>query len=463
MTKKTFQSVGEIKILNQVLDLTRESILLHKGQSLIRMKTDITGNLVASRHVNRRSVAVRLVVSCCAVLLIAMAVLLAGAKSSEAGYASIILDADTGEVLRSRNADTRNYPASLTKMMTLYMLFEQLDAGRMQLSDKLAASKRAAGQPASKLGLKRGTKITVQQAIMALATKSANDVATVIAEGISGTEWEFAVAMTKRARELGMKRTRFKNASGLPNRKQLSSARDMGVLAMAILRDFPHYYDYFSAKSFRYNGKTYRTHNNLLNSYPGMDGMKTGYIRASGFNLVASAVRNGRRIIAVVFGGRTAKSRDQHMVKLLDLGFERVAQRDQRAGVKQFAVLNSRKVPLPVFKPVFTETRVAKAVHRPPIRRGEAGQWAIQVGAYQTVSAAETALRAVSTRLPDLLSHASAALTPIELKRGDILYRARFLGLLKGEANEACASLKAVTMPCAVVPNPDFRLADHSS
>ena len=463
MTKKTFQSVGEIKILNQVLDLTRESILLHKGQSLIRMKTDITGNLVASRHVNRRSVAVRLVVSCCAVLLIAMAVLLAGAKSSEAGYASIILDADTGEVLRSRNADTRNYPASLTKMMTLYMLFEQLDAGRMQLSDKLAASKRAAGQPASKLGLKRGTKITVQQAIMALATKSANDVATVIAEGISGTEWEFAVAMTKRARELGMKRTRFKNASGLPNRKQLSSARDMGVLAMAILRDFPHYYDYFSAKSFRYNGKTYRTHNNLLNSYPGMDGMKTGYIRASGFNLVASAVRNGRRIIAVVFGGRTAKSRDQHMVKLLDLGFERVAQRDQRAGVKQFAVLNSRKVPLPVFKPVFTETRVAKAVHRPPIRRGEAGQWAIQVGAYQTVSAAETALRAVSTRLPDLLSHASAALTPIELKRGDILYRARFLGLPKGEANEACASLKAVTMPCAVVPNPDFRLADHSS
>ncbi len=463
ITKKTQQSVSETEIFNQLLDLTRESILLHKEQFLIRKKTDITGNLVASRHVNRRTVALRLVASCCAVLLIAMAVLLAGVKSSEAGYASIILDADTGEVLRSRNADTRNYPASLTKMMTLYMLFEELDAGRMQLSDKLAVSKRAAGQPASKLGLKRGATITVQQAILALATKSANDVATVIAEGIGGTEWEFAVAMTVRARELGMKHTQFKNASGLPNRKQLSSARDMGVLAMAILRDFPHYYNYFSAKSFRYGGKTHRTHNNLLNNYPGADGIKTGYIRASGFNLVASAVRDGRRIIVVVFGGRTAKSRDQHMVKLLDLGFERMAQRDQRLGVKQYAVLNSRKVPLPVFKPAAAKAQLASGDLTPAVRLSDAGQWAIQVGAYNSVSAAETALRTVSTRLPSLLSHASAALTPIEMKRGDILYRARFLGLHKVEAKEACDSLKAVTMPCAVVPNPDFHLADYSS
>ena len=420
-------------------------------------------NLVVNRNGNKRPFTVRHVVSGCAVLLIAVAVLFGGAESSEAGYASIILDADTGEVLRSRNADTRNYPASLTKMMTLYMLFEELDAGRMQLSDKLPVSKRAVGQPASKLGLKRGATITVNMAIMALATKSANDVATVIAEGISGTEWEFAVAMTKRARALGMKHTRFKNASGLPNRKQLSSARDMGVLAMAILRDFPHYYDYFSTKSFRYNRKTHRTHNNLLNSYPGMDGLKTGYIRASGFNLVASAVRDGRRIIAVVFGGRTARSRDQHMVKLLDLGFERVAQRDQRAGVKEFAVVNRHKVPLPVFKPFVTQTRTAEANSTRAMRRAGTGKWAIQVGAYQTVSAAESALLAVSARLPDLLSHASAALTLIEMKRGNILYRARFLGLLKGEAKKACASLKAGSIPCAVVPNPDFRLADHSS
>jgi D-alanyl-D-alanine carboxypeptidase len=217
----------------------------------------------------------RRTVSFAAILVIATALLLGASKSSEAGYASIILDADTGEVLRSRNAETRNYPASLTKLMTLYMLFTELDSGRMQLSDEMMVSKRAAGQPPSKLGLKRGERIAVQQAIKALATKSANDVATVVAEAVSGTEWEFAAAMTARARTLGMKRTKFRNASGLPNRKQLSSARDMGVLAMAMLRDFPHYYDYFSLKSFTYGGKVYRTHNSLLNRYPGMDGMKT--------------------------------------------------------------------------------------------------------------------------------------------------------------------------------------------
>ncbi len=399
-------------------------------------------------------------ISCSAALLLAVAVLLAGAKSSEAGYASIILDADTGEVLRSRNADPRNYPASLTKLMTLYMVFVELDSGRLQLSDTLAVSKRAAGQPASKLGLKRGQSITVRQAIMALATKSANDVATVVAEAISGTEREFAVSMTNQARNLGMKRTRFRNASGLPNRKQLSSARDMSVLAMAILRDFPHFYDYFSLKSFTYDGKTHRTHNNLLNRYPGMDGMKTGYIRASGFNLVASAKREGRRVIAVVFGGRTAKSRDQHMIKLLDLGFERMAQRDRSRGVKQFAVLN--KIPVPVFKPG-ANRQLLSAILLPPPPRPIIGQWAIQIGAYRSITAAETALRVAFTRLSKLLVNASAALTPVEMKRGHVLYRARFLGLHKGEARQACISLKAVTMPCAVMPNPDYRLARHSS
>ena len=415
----------------------------------------------------KRPLALRLAISVSAIVILCAAMLLAGTKQSEAGYASIVLDGDTGEVLRSRNADTRNYPASLTKMMTLYMLFEELDGGRMQMNTKMSVSKRAAGQPASKLGLKRGTTITVRQAIMALATKSANDVATVIAEAIGGTEWEFAVAMTNRARSLGMKRTRFRNASGLPNRKQLSSARDMGVLAMAILRDFPHYYHYFSADKFTFKGKTHRTHNNLLNRYPGMDGMKTGYIRASGFNLVASAIRDGRRVIAVVFGGRTAKSRDSHMVKLLDIGFARMAQRDSQRGNKQFAVLNSRKVPLPVHKPgseqLGAEVRLASGIPLPTRARPSIGQWAIQIGAYRSISAAEIALREVSRRLPVLLVNASAALTPVELKRGDILYRARFLGLDKGQATKACRSLKAVTMPCAVMPNPDYRLAQSGA
>lgn len=400
----------------------------------------------------------RIAITVSALFLLGAAVLLSGAKSSEAGYASIVLDADTGEVLRSRNADTRNYPASLTKLMTLYMLFEELDSGRMKMNNKLIVSKRAAGQPASKLGLKRGESITVRQAIMALATKSANDVATVIAEAISGTEWEFAAAMTNRARNLGMKRTRFRNASGLPNRKQLSSARDMSVLAMAILRDFPHYYDYFSAEKFTYQGRTHSTHNNLLNRYPGMDGLKTGYIRASGFNLVASAVRDGRRIVAVVFGGRTAKSRDKHMVKLLDIGFERMTQRDEHRGGQQFATLNSRKIPLPVAKPG-VELQMASAVVLPTRPRPNLGQWAIQIGAYRSVGAAEIAIREATKRLPVLLIRASAALTPVQMKRGNILYRARFLGLDKGEATKACRSLKAVTMPCAVMPNPEYHLA----
>ena len=429
-------------------------------------------NLVANNGLNWRPAFVRRSTAVAAVLAILLTVLLAGAKPSEAGYASIILDADTGEVLRSRNADTRNYPASLTKMMTLYMLFEQLDSERMNLKTKMKVSKRAAGQPASKLGLKRGETITVRQAIMALATKSANDVATVVAEAISGTEWEFAVAMTKRARSLGMKRTRFRNASGLPNRKQLSSARDMGILAMALLRDFPHYYDYFSATSFTYDGVTHRTHNNLLDRYPGMDGMKTGYIRASGFNLVASALRDGRRVIAVVFGGRTAKSRDKHMVKLLDLGFKRMSQRDRQRSVQQYAGLQSRKIPLPLVKPgtvvetvvetavkAVAERRVASGIPLPTRPRPTIGKWAIQIGAYRSVRAAESALQQASKRLTTLLTNASAALTPIEMKRGDILYRARFLGLHKKQATKACNTLKAVTMPCAVMPNPDFQLA----
>ena len=447
-----------------MLDLTRNSFLLHKEHQLIRELSKAMSNLVANSGLNCRPVFVRRAITVAAVLLLGLTILLAGTEPGEAGYASIILDADTGEVLRSRNADTRNYPASLTKMMTLYMLFEELDSERMNLKTRLKVSKRASGQPASKLGLKRGQTITVQNAIKALATKSANDVATVVAEAISGTEWEFAAAMTKRARSLGMKRTRFRNASGLPNRKQLSSARDMGILAMAMLRDFPHYYDYFSATSFTYDGTTHHTHNNLLDRYPGMDGMKTGYIRASGFNLVASALRDGRRVIAVVFGGRTAKSRDRHMVKLLDLGFERMAQRDRQRGTNQYAGLRSRTIPLPTFNPgTVVEARVAAGIPLPTRPRPTIGKWAIQIGAYRSVSAAETALQLASKRLTSLLANASAALTPIEMKRGDILYRARFLGLHKNEATKACNTLKAVTMPCAVMPNPDLQLARKSN
>jgi D-alanyl-D-alanine carboxypeptidase len=219
-----------------------------------------------------------------------------------------VVDAGTGEVLHQVNADTRNYPASLTKMMTLYLAFEALDRGRLKMDQTLSVSRRAQS-------------IKVKDAILALVTKSANDAAVVIAEALAGSEIKFAQKMTAKARALGMTRTNFRNASGLPNRRQLSTARDMARLAQALIEDYPQFYTYFSTEKFTYKGRTYSNHNSLLRRYAGTDGLKTGYTRASGFNLAASSLRDGRRLIAVVFGGKTASSRDRHITGLLDKGF----------------------------------------------------------------------------------------------------------------------------------------------
>ena len=225
------------------------------------------------------------------------------------------MDYSTGEVLHSRRADVPLYPASLTKMMTLMMLFDALERGQLQIDTKLKVSRRAADMPASKLGLRSGSTISVGQAIQAMTVRSANDVAVVIAEALGGTESEFALLMTKRARAIGMRNTTFKNASGLPNRGQKSTARDMAKLAHRLIRHYAGYYHYFSQPSFSFGGRTYRSHNRLVKSYRGMDGLKTGYTRASGFNLASSATRNGRRVVVVVFGGRSAKSRDAEVVR----------------------------------------------------------------------------------------------------------------------------------------------------
>ncbi|MEO0392318.1 MAG: D-alanyl-D-alanine carboxypeptidase family protein [Pseudomonadota bacterium] len=242
-------------------------------------------------------------------------------------YASIVVDAYTGEVLSSDRADKQLYPASLTKIMTLFMVFEALERKEIKLTDPLPVSRRAAGMPPSKLHLRQGSTIKVEDAIMALVTKSANDVAVVVAEALGGTEIQFARKMTDRARQLGMSRTTFRNASGLPNRYQKSTARDMATLGRVLISRFPDYYTYFGSRRFSHNGRTYRNHNKLLGSYNGTDGIKTGYINASGFNLVASAQRDGRRIIGVVYGGRTSARRNNHMVNLLDRGFAEARRR----------------------------------------------------------------------------------------------------------------------------------------
>jgi D-alanyl-D-alanine carboxypeptidase len=243
--------------------------------------------------------------------------------------AFIVLDHDTGAVLDARNADQPAFPASLTKMMTLYLTFRALEAGDLKLGSRLRVSKRAAAMPPTKLGLKAGRSIEVEDAILGLVTRSANDAAAVLAENLGGSESRFALLMTKTARRLGMTRTVFRNASGLPDGGQKSSARDLARLATHLITDYPQYYRYFSRKSFTYAGRTYGNHNRLLSSYRGMDGLKTGYTRASGFNLAASAVRNGRRLVAVVIGGNSAHARDVRMAGLLDDGFVKL-EREQR-------------------------------------------------------------------------------------------------------------------------------------
>src|SRR5687768_12284144 len=232
-------------------------------------------------------------------------------------YAAIVVDANTGNTLFASNADARRYPASLTKMMTLYILFEELQAKRLSLSTRLTVSARAAAQSPSKLGIRAGKTIKVEDAILALTTKSANDIAVVVAENIGGSVSGFAARMNRTARALGMRNSTFRNPHGLPDSGQVTTARDMARLGAALQDRFPTYYRYFGVKTFTYAGKRYRNHNRLLGSVAGVDGIKTGYTKASGFNLVSNVERDGRHIIAVVMGGKTGASRDAHMRQLI--------------------------------------------------------------------------------------------------------------------------------------------------
>ena len=243
-------------------------------------------------------------------------------SSDNARYAAIVVDAATGEVLFARHADSRRYPASITKMMTLYMAFEALAEGRIKPEDVLTISPHAASQPPSKLGLAAGQTISLDNAMKATAVRSANDMAVALAEHIGGSEARFTAQMTLKAQELGMTQTRYVNANGLPDARQLTSARDLAILARAIMRDYPQYYRYLGLHDWAYNGRDYRNTNGLLHGGNGYDGMKTGYTNASGYNLAASAVRDGRRIITIVLGGRSTASRNAHVAALMDTGFE---------------------------------------------------------------------------------------------------------------------------------------------
>ena len=241
--------------------------------------------------------------------------------------ASIVVDGNSRAVLQASNPDALRHPASLTKIMTLYLLFERLKAGRIRLDTPLKVSEHASEQAPTKLGLQPGQTITVEDAIKGMVTKSANDAAVAVAENLGGDEGNFAKLMTQRARALGMTRTTYMNASGLPDDNQVTTARDQALLGRAIQEHFPRYYKYFSIESFVYHGETMRNHNHLLGSVEGVDGIKTGFTRASGFNLVTSVHRGGRYLVAVVMGGHSSLERDAHMRELISVHIKQASLR----------------------------------------------------------------------------------------------------------------------------------------
>jgi D-alanyl-D-alanine carboxypeptidase len=233
-------------------------------------------------------------------------------------YAAIVVNANDGRVLYQASSDAIRYPASLTKMMTLYLLFEAMESGRVSRTTQIPVSSYARSRPPTKIGFKKGGTVDVETAIMALVTKSANDVAAAVAEYLGGTEQNFAVLMTAKARSIGMRSTVFRNASGLPDPGQVTTARDMALLGLALRKRFPQYYSYFSVQSFSYRGRTIRGHNDLIGGVSGVDGIKTGYTRASGYNIVTSVSRGNRKLVAVVMGGDTARTRNANVAALIE-------------------------------------------------------------------------------------------------------------------------------------------------
>ena len=361
----------------------------------------------------------------------------ADAQIGSSRYSSIIVEASSGDVLEDVNADQLRHPASLTKMMTLYLTFEALRDRRIALDQAVPVSPHAASMQPSKLGLLPGTRLTVEQAILGLVTKSANDAAAAMGELLGGSEDRFAQMMTLRARALGMNRTTFMNASGLPSPDQWTTARDLAVLSRRLINDFPGYYRYFSTPSFAWHRQVIFNHDNMLRTYPGADGLKTGYTDASGHNLVTSAVRGGVRLIGVVLGAASNPERDIHMASLLDHGFEQMDVPISRKPSQQMAS-----------RVTLISTAHATEVVR-PVPHGRLANWAIQVGTFTT----ETTARAAALTARREAGVGEARVEPIKQK-GKPIWRAQVVGLTASDAQEACSGLRKGV--CMVI-RPDAR------
>lgn len=441
-------------------------------------------------------------------------------------FSALVIDAHTGEVVFSQNADALRYPASLTKMMTLYLLFQDMQAGRVTLGTRLRVSVRASGQPPSHLGLKAGSTLSVQEAIEALVVKSANDVAVVVSENLEASEVAFARRMTRTARLLGMGSTTFRNASGLPNSAQRTTARDMAVLGLRLQRDFPRFFRFFKKQSFQFQGKVIKTHNRLLTDMDGVDGIKTGYIAASGFNLVSSMARGRKRLVGVVLGGKSQKARDLYMANMLREAMEKVepgfgiAMRvldasPKRAGgfapqsaPQQGQILNQKRPspgpvkispPQPPRSPVpqahpsqESLTRLLKR-EAPSLAPGFSiaddlgkpkgplpfarhvtmypglkatgqggGSWAVQIGAFPSRENAALKLSDLRGKYKLFARHSFAVL-PRELGSKK-LYRAQFLGFkTRDQAQKACLFLKKQQQDCLVLKTASGALSRGSS
>lgn len=440
--------------------------------------------------------------SCKSTLVIAFAVTAVATAPVQANskYAAIVIDANTGKTLFSSSADEARYPASLTKMMTLYLTFEALKSGKIDKTTKVKFSKNAANEPPTKLGVKAGGSVTVETAIYSLVTKSANDAATALAELLGGSEANFARMMTTKARQLGMTGTIFRNANGLPNPAQHSTARDMATLGLALRENYPQYYAYFSTRSFQYGKQRLANHNRLLGRIKGVDGIKTGYTRASGFNLVSSVSDGNRRIVAVVMGGQSAKSRDNHMAQLIRTylpkasskrgGGDVVAKASNETTKSPIRALASAILPKKALKPeqrpedevvtaaavndvasveieeqgssepevavkeqAYAEPIPARMADIDPIKTASVPKsgWSIQVASSPSEVEARAFLTTTSRKAGNILASASPYTTMFD-KSGVTYYRARFGGFdSKNGAQNACNALKKKKIDCYAV------------
>ncbi len=389
-----------------------------------------------------------------------------------ARYADIVIDARTGRILHAVNAEVTRHPASLTKMMTLYITFQALESGRLTMAQRLPVSANAAAQSPTKLGLRSGQTIAVRDAILGLVTESANDAAVVLAEALGGTTQNFARMMTQQAQALGMTKTHFENPSGLPDPDQVTCARDMAMLAHGLIYHYPRFYPFFSQESYVYAGRTHRNHNHLMERYDGMDGIKTGYIRASGFNLVTSVRRGDLRLIGVVFGGRSAISRDNQMAQLLDKAFsvaDKASHADQETAQGDSNDLpDEGTVSLPPKVSVAFRPRGAAIAATKPLGQPQAsapsnqdtsqpdddsnGTWGIQVGAYGDQDQAQQLLNDMQRKMSPMLSRSTPVVQKVLANGGTAVYRARFVGMTQATARSICAYFIKHGQGCLLVP-----------